>query len=311
MLICPLLLKNIYQLWISNLCQVGVCVLGHGFRTVVRIQGICMGQKEQLKKHLQFMGDMPSHHLTPWILHFVSVQMSATIHVCQMSEVWYKCIRNLRYLVLLLWNICRCAEMRMCGNVWRLLVLSLSLSRSLFLTYSVFLTKKLCDLTSVLEIFWLSMLLSLRHWSAFLSWEPTPSLSRSLFLTHSVFLTNILCDDVGVRNILAKHGTVATSLQFIFMMGIYRFTVVLRGESLQNVNTQYLPWQSWTRTQLFSQHKLHTGACHVQNDLFHLPHLTTAARGGSCVRSCKRKSTTSCFSRFSGTIACTDPFAAV
>lgn len=65
-----------------------MCVLGHGFRTVVRIQGICMAKKEQLKKCIQFMGDkeMPSHHLTPWILHFISVQMSAAIHVCQMSE---------------------------------------------------------------------------------------------------------------------------------------------------------------------------------------------------------------------------------
>lgn len=173
-------MKNIYQHWISKLCQVGMCVLGHGFRTVVRIQGICMGRKGQLKKWIQFMGDkeMPSHYLTPWILHFISVQMSATMHVCQMSEVWYKCIRNLRYLVLLVWNICRNAYVQKRVTTW-LLVLSLSLSRSLSLTYSVFLTKKLCDLTSVLEIFWLSMLLLLRHWSAFLSWEPTLSFSRS------------------------------------------------------------------------------------------------------------------------------------
>lgn len=193
------------------------------------------------------------------------------------------CLACLKHL-----QMCRNAYVRKRVTTW-LLVLSLSLSRSLFLTYSVFLTKELCDLTSVLEIFWLSMLLLLRHWSAFLSWEPTLSFSRPLFLTHNMFLTNILCDDVGVRNILAKHGTVATSLELIFMMGTYRFTVVLRGESLQNVNTQYLCWQSWTRTQLFSQHKLHTGTCHVQNDLLHLPHLTTAARGGSCVRRCKKK----------------------
>lgn len=137
------------------------------------------------------------------------------------------CLACLKHL-----QMCRNAYVRKRVTTW-LLVLSLSLSRSLFLTYSVFLTKELCDLTSVLEIFWLSMLLLLHHWSAFLSWEPTLSFSRPLFLTHNMFLTNILCDDVGVRNILAKHGTVATSLELIFMMGTYRFTVVLRGESLQ------------------------------------------------------------------------------
>lgn len=183
------------------------------------------------------MGDkeMPSHYLTPWILHFISVQMSATMHVCQMSEVWYKCIRNLRYLVLLVWNICRNAYVQKRVTTW-LLVLSLSLSRSLFLTYSVFLTKKLCDLMSVLEIFWLSMLLLLRHWSAFLSWEPTLSFSRSFSSPTMCFWPTYCVTTLVLQNILAKHGTVATSLEFIFMMGTYRFTVVLRGESLQKLN---------------------------------------------------------------------------